>query len=264
MKTVKSLAIITALLLVACGGEEKKQPQEQATNTKQYDCSITYGWESRKPYQFFENNKMQGIDVDVLAKAADSANCGLVFVEKSWSELLEDVEAGKIDVIAGATPTEERKIFSDFSIAYREESFILFIPVGDSFTGDSLSNFLSFGNKVGISTGYYYGDATDDLMNHPQYSNLFVASPTNEASFFNVEYGRVNGVLVDPIEGRYIVKRKGMGSKMKESGLVIPADSVAYMFSKKSAKQDKISMIKANLEQIVANNQVESFIKNYQ
>ncbi len=253
-----------SLLLVACGDEKASSSQETKAEKKAFDCTITYGWESRKPYQFYENKKMQGIDVEILAKAANSANCQLDFVEKPWSELLEDVEAGKVDVLAGATPTQERKVYANFSKPYREESFVLFIPTNSRFSGDSLDQFLSFGNKIGVSSGYYYGEAVDQLMNHAQYNRLFVGSATNEASFYNVEYGRAGGVLVDPVEGRYIMKRKGMTSKMKESAVTVPADSVAYMFSKKSAKADKIDMIMNTLDSMVANNQVEKFIANYQ
>ncbi|NVJ65807.1 MAG: amino acid ABC transporter substrate-binding protein [Gammaproteobacteria bacterium] len=264
MRLVKPLMLLASVLLVACGDEKGSSEQQEATTVKKSDCVITYGWESRKPYQFFENKKMRGIDVDILAMAASQAGCDLAYVEKSWSELLEDVEAGKVDVLAGATPTSERKKFADFSTPYRKESFVLFVPTNSSFNGDDLGQFLSFGNKIGVSDGYFYGDLVDGFMNHAQYSRSFVGSPTNEASFYNVEYGRVDGVLVDPVEGRYIIKRKGLGAKMKESSVVIPVDSVAYMFSKKSSKADKIATIMSGLEQMVANNQIEKHMSNYQ
>lgn len=262
MQLYKLLIPMVSLLLVACGDEKGKSEQQEVA--KKFDCEITLGWESRKPYQFFENKKMQGIDVDVLSSAAASANCNLAFVEKPWAELLDEVKTGKIDVVAGATPTDERKEYADFSIAYRAESFVLFIPTSSNFSGDNLSQYLSYGNKIGVSQGYFYGDEVDELMSHAQYSRLFVSSATNEASFYNVEYGRANGVLVDPVEGRYIIKRKGLAAKMKESAISIPADSVAYMFSKKSTKADKIAQVKASLEQMVANQEVQKFMTNYQ
>lgn len=264
MRLMKSMMLLASMVLVACGGEKGSSTQQETKVTKSFDCEITYGWESRKPYQFFENKKMQGIDVDILANAANQVGCDLAYVEKPWSELLEDVKAGKVDVLAGATPTDERKAYADFSIAYRAESFVLFVPTNSSFNGDDLSQFLSFGNKVGVADGYFYGESVDQFMDHAQYNRSFISSPTNEASFYNVEYGRVDGVLVDPVEGRYIIKRKGMGSKMKESGVSIPADSVAYMFSKKSDKADKILTIKTTLEQMVADNQIDGFMSNYQ
>ncbi len=264
MRLVTSMMLLTSVLLVACGDEKGSSEQQETSISKKSDCVITYGWESRKPYQFFENKKMQGIDVDILASAASAAGCDLAYVEKPWAELLDAVKEGKIDVLAGATPTDERKEYADFSMPYRAESFVLFVPSNSTFNGDQLGQFLSFGNKIGVSDGYYYGDDVDEFMNHAQYSRSFVGSPTNEASFYNVEYGRANGVLVDPVEGRYIIKRKGMGSKMKESSVVIPADSVAYMFSKKSSKADKITTIKTSLEQMVANNQIDKYMQNYQ
>lgn len=263
MKLIKSVSVLAVLILSACGGEEEGATKNEPVAQKR-DCTITYGWEARKPYQFFENKKMQGIDVDLLAQAANESNCDLAFVEKTWNELLVDVESGKVDVIAGATKTDERAKYADFSVPYREESFVLFVQSNSQFADKNIVNFLSLGNKIGVASGYYYGNEVADLMDHAQYSQSFVSSKTNEANFYNVEYGRVHGVLVDPVEGRYIIKRKGLGSKMKASAIEIPADAVTYMFSQKSKHKEQLDKIKAGIEQMVANKVPQKIINNYQ
>ncbi len=264
MRHIKYWVLLASLVLVACSDEKGNSDLQGSKAQQASSCTIIYGWESRKPYQFYENKRMQGIDIDIIQQANEQTGCKLEFVQKSWAELLDAIEKGSIDLIGGATPTDERKAFADFSVPYREEAWALFISADSRFNGDNLNQFLSHGNKVGTSTGYYYGEEVDNLMNHPQYSSSFVGSTTNEASFFNVEYGRVDGVLVDPIEGRYIIKRKGLSAKMKESKIVLPADSVTYMFSKKSTKQDKLAQIKAAVEQLVANNKPQEIITKYQ
>ncbi|WP_251358672.1 ABC transporter substrate-binding protein [Kangiella sp. TOML190] len=264
MRLSKYWMLLASLVLVACGDENGSSDTQSSKAQPKTDCTISYGWESRKPYQFYENKKMRGIDVEILEQAAGKAGCQLNFVEKSWADLLEAVEKGTVDVLAGATPTEDRKQFADFSVPYREEAFALFIANSNSFSGDDLAQFVSFGNKIGVSSGYFYGGDVEILMQHPQYKSMFVGSTTNEASFYNVEYGRVHGVLVDPIEGRYIMKRRGFESKMKESKIKIPADSVAYMFSKKSKKLEKLNEIKMGVEQLVAAQTPQKVIAKYQ
>lgn len=263
MRVLTTLMLATSFLLVACGGEDSSTNQQSNQTAKKRDCVIKYGWEPRQPYQFNLNGEMQGIDIEIFKAAADQINCDLEYVEKSWSELLAGIEKGEIDVLGGATPTDERKVYAEFSDPYRDESFSLFITFNDDYDGDTLSGFLSRGNKIGITSDYFYGQDVYELMQHPQYSQLFIDEKSGEQSFFNVLYSRINGVLVDPIEGHYIIKRKGLDKKIRESNVKIPSDSVSYMFSKKTIRDDKLVKLKHAISEMVMNDKVQTIISNY-
>lgn len=269
MKTMKKLLLVTSVVaIVSCGDDKATTPskaKQQATAASTASsCIIQYGWESRQPYQFFENKEMKGIDVQIMQVAASKAGCQLSFVEKPWAELLDMVENGKIDVLAGATQTAERAKYANFSEPYRKESFSLFISAENQFDSEKIQEFLSLGNRIGVSTGYFYGEDVDALMQHPQYKSLFRSAKKNEQNFYNVQYGQVDGVLADPVEGNYILKRKGLTSQIKESTINFPAESVSFMFSKKSQKADKLEMIKSAVSDMVKNHEPEKIIASYQ
>lgn len=265
MTRLKAVTIgLSVAILAACGGgEESNNASTQTAAKAQRDCTLKFGWESRQPYQFEQNGKVQGIDIEVFTTAANSANCDVQFVQKSWAELLTGLEKGEVDVLGGATPTEERQVYATFSDPYRSESFTLFIETGDDYTGDNLSGFLSRGNKIGVTSDYFYGKEVYDLMQHPQYSQLFVDEKSGEKSFYNIIYSRIDGVLSDPIEGNYIIKRKGLDKQIKASNVVIPSDSVSFMFSKKSVSDELANKLKSNIKQLVSDNKVQAVIGKY-
>lgn len=264
MNRLSTLLFVSSFLLVACGGGDTNPATTETTASKSYDCVIKYGWEPRPPYQFLHNGEMQGIDIEIFKKAADATQCNIQYVQKSWTELLTALEKGEIDVLGGATETPERKVFADFSVPYRSESFSLFVRSTNDYQGSDLSGFLSRGNKVGITNDYYYGEDVYNLMNHPQYGPLFIDGNSGEQSFYNVIYSTIDGVLTDPVEGRYIIKRKGLDSQVKESNITIPSDSVSFMFSKKGLSPEKSKALQDTIKNLVTENEVNPIVAKYQ
>ena len=60
-----------------------------------------------------------GYDVEIAKKIADSLGKELVIVKTEWDGLVPSLTSGKIDaIIAGMSPTEERKETIDFSDIY--------------------------------------------------------------------------------------------------------------------------------------------------
>ena len=262
MKVTKFLTMTAIILLTACGGEEAKDNNKATTAKAKRDCNLTMGWESRAPYQFERNGNITGIDVEIFRQAADGINCDVSFVEKSWTELLTGLEKGEVDVLAGATITPDREVFANFSTPYRDESFTLFVRK-DSYNGNTLSGFLSRSQKIGVTSDYFYGKQVYELMNHPQYSNLFVDSKSGEQSFYNILYSEIDGVLADPVEGHYIIKRKQLGNQIEASKVHIPSDSVAYMFSKKTIKDQQLADLKASIKSMVDKDEIQTVIANF-
>lgn len=262
MNFSKLISCSALFLLVACGSEDNSE-QEQAVNNAKRDCNLKMGWESRAPYQYERNGEITGIDVQIFKQAADKVNCDVSFVEKTWAELLTDLEKGEVDVLAGATVTPARESFASFSAPYRDESFTLFIRSSSNYDGNTLTGFLSRSQKVGITSDYFYGEEVYALMNHPQYSSLFIDSKSGEQSFFNILYSEIDGVLADPVEGHYIIKRKRLGDQIKASNVHIPSDSVAFMFSKKSVKEQQLNNLQQAIKDMVDNNQVQPIISNF-
>ncbi|WP_086349873.1 ABC transporter permease subunit [Candidatus Enterococcus clewellii] len=67
-----------------------------------------------------------GYDVQIAKKVAEGLNKNLVIVKTKWDGLAPALQSGKIDaVIAGMSPTPERKKEIDFSDAYYESNLVI-------------------------------------------------------------------------------------------------------------------------------------------
>lgn len=96
-----------------------------------------------------------GYDVQVAKKIADKLDKELVIVKTSWSGLIPALTSGKIDlIIAGMSPTEERKLEIDFSDSYYTSEPVLVVRSDSPYaTASSLADFS--GAKVTSQQGVY-------------------------------------------------------------------------------------------------------------
>lgn len=69
-----------------------------------------------------------GYDVIVAKRIADALNKELVIVKTEWDSLVPGVQAGTLDlVIAGMSPTEERRKSIDFSVPYYQSNLVIVV-----------------------------------------------------------------------------------------------------------------------------------------
>ncbi|NLA86646.1 MAG: transporter substrate-binding domain-containing protein [Clostridiales bacterium] len=71
------------------------------------------------PYEFYENEKIVGIDAEVAAAIADKLGMKLVIEDMEFGSIITAVTSGKVDMgMAGMTVSDERKQSVDFSATY--------------------------------------------------------------------------------------------------------------------------------------------------
>ena len=101
-----------------------------------------------------------GYDVEIAKLIAEGLGKELVIVPTSWDGLIPALESGVIDaIIAGMSPTDERKASIDFTDSYYREDIVLGMVVkkGGAFEGaTTLADFS--GAKITAQLGtYHYG-----------------------------------------------------------------------------------------------------------
>lgn len=106
-----------------------------------------------------------GYDVEIAKLIAEGLGKELVVVPTSWDGLIPALESGVIDaIIAGMSPTDERKESIDFSDSYYREDIVLGMVVkkGGAFEGaTSLVDFS--GAKITAQLGTYHYDKIDQI-----------------------------------------------------------------------------------------------------
>ncbi len=138
----------------------KLNAKEQALveNTPQLKVSNQLNW---APFDFVRNGRPHGFSVDVMRLIAAKTGLKLQFVnDYTWQEILQQFEAGRLDVVHSIFHTEQRAEMGVFSDAYYpiREYLITHKNIGDIPDNQALEN-LTFALVKGWKN-------TDYLLSH--------------------------------------------------------------------------------------------------
>ena len=159
----KILALVLALLmcacvLVACGSNE---PAGDAVVEKEVLKMGTNAY--FKPYEYYEGDKIIGIDAEIAAAIANYLGMELVIEDMEFDSIITAVKAGSVDFgMAGMTVTEERLLEIDFTSSYAKGVQSIIVKEDSAIT--SVDSLYEAAYKIGVqqgTTGDIY--ATDDF-----------------------------------------------------------------------------------------------------
>ena len=105
------LALIMVMGLVACASKGASTAEAgkltMATNAQ------------FPPYEYYEGDKIVGIDAEIAAAIAEKLDLELVIEDMEFDSIIEAVKSGKADIgLAGMTVTPERQETVDFTASY--------------------------------------------------------------------------------------------------------------------------------------------------
>ncbi|MCI8372071.1 MAG: ABC transporter permease subunit [Lachnospiraceae bacterium] len=85
------------------------------------------------PYEFYENNQITGLDVDMATALADKLHRKLEVIDTKFESIISDVQTGKADIgAAGMTVTEDRLKNIDFTESYTTSKQVIIVRNGGS------------------------------------------------------------------------------------------------------------------------------------
>ncbi len=104
-----------------------------------------------------------GYDVEIAKILADKLGKKLVIVKTEWDGLIPALTSGKIDaIIAGMSPTEERKATVDFSDFYYRSDLVIVVKKDSAFAAaQSLADFS--GAKITAQLNTFHYEVVDQI-----------------------------------------------------------------------------------------------------
>jgi polar amino acid transport system substrate-binding protein len=122
MKKVFALmlaVVMLATLLVGCGG-----PKTGVDAIKESGKLTVYTEAGFAPYEFYYNNEIVGVDMEIMKALADKMGLELVIEDMDFDAVVTSVGKNNIDIAAsGLTIKESRKQAVNFSDPYFSEAF---------------------------------------------------------------------------------------------------------------------------------------------
>lgn len=230
------------------------------------DCSVTMGWDPWEPYQFEnENGQVRGLDVELVRRIADAAGCSVSLHKGNWEALLNRLRHGDLDLLTGASRTEQRTDFARFSKPYREENFVLYVRADErhDYDAETLAALLDKDFRVGITSSYYYGERVSALQGEPEYSDSFVPAPVSELNYSRLLDHQIDGFLEDPFVATTILRKKGLEDQITEYPITMETGPVHLMFSRESVGGGTVERFNKALAELKATGTYDKIVSKY-
>lgn len=138
-----------------------------------------------------------GYDVQIAQKIADGLGKKLVIVKTEWDGLVPAVQSGKIDaIIAGMSPTAERKKTIDFTDVYYTSDLVMVVKKGGDYEkATKLSDFKGATITGQLNTFHY------TVIDQIEGVNKDTAMDNFPAMRVALESGKIDGYVSERPEG---------------------------------------------------------------
>lgn len=186
--------ILAALMLASCASA-----MAEGTFRVGMECSYTpYNWTQSEPSEFSVpieggGGYADGYDVQIAKKIAEGLGKELVIVKTEWDGLPMGVMSGAFDaIIAGMSPTEERKATLDFSDPYRTNKLVVVMKKDSPYAGATTLAQLSGASITGQLNTFHY-----TVIDQIPGVNKAMAMETFPAMVVAVQSGAVDGYVAE-------------------------------------------------------------------
>ena len=136
--------LFAVLLLAACGSADESSSTSDSKDSDVFKVGLEAGYPPFNWTQQDDSNgavKIEGsqeyaggYDVEIAKRVADALGKELVIVKTEWDGLLPALQSGVIDgIIAGMSPTDERKQVIDFTENYYTSQFVIVTKTGGKY-----------------------------------------------------------------------------------------------------------------------------------
>ena len=120
------------------------------------------------PFEFYagegDEQEIVGMDILIAEKIADDLGVELVIQDMGFDSLLPALESNKIDmIVAGMTPTEERRKSVNFSDIYFQTFQNIMVRSGDKDIYDSIEALA--GQTIGVQSGTLQEELAQQIPN---------------------------------------------------------------------------------------------------
>ncbi|WP_409369518.1 transporter substrate-binding domain-containing protein [Lysinibacillus sp. 38-6] len=206
------LTAMTAILLAACGTGDKKDDNTagDATNDEkggEFRIGMEAGY---PPFNWTQQDDANGAvkiadnaeyaggyDVQMAKKIAEGLGKELVIVKMEWDGLVPALQSKKIDaIVAGMSPTKERKQTIDFTENYYTSDFVMVIQKGSKYeNAKSIQDFSGAKVTSQLNTSNY--NVIDQIKGVDKQTAMENFSAMRVA----LEAGKIDGYVAERPEG---------------------------------------------------------------
>ncbi len=203
------LAAAVTLSLGACGSKQDDSATSEDVLHVGMECNYApYNWSQADdsngavPIQNVANMYTNGYDVQVAQKIANAMGKKLEIESYEWDSLIPGVQSGKLDmIIAGMSPTAERREKIDFSNNYYTSNLVIVTKQGNLSDVKTIADLK--GKKIAAQSGTFHLTALTEqteaeVSELADFSTMFIALGAGTIEGYVAEEPTAMAVCADP------------------------------------------------------------------
>lgn len=258
MKKIISLILASAVMLslAGCGSKKDAQTSDGGSDVLKVGMECNYA-----PYNWaqsddsngavaianVDNMYTNGYDVQVAQKIAKALGKKLEIYSYEWDSLIPGVQSGKLDmIIAGMSPTDERREKIDFSDNYYSSNLVI-VTKKDKLTDVKTIADLK-GKKIAAQSGTFHltalTDQTEAAVNEmADFSTMLIALGAGTVDGYVAEEPTAMAVCEDPNYSYVALENNNTGFTVKNDDV-----SIAVGVKKGSDLKEQINGVLADFD----------------
>lgn len=208
------------------------------------------------PYEYYDGDKIVGIDADIAQAIADKLGMELVIEDMEFNSIISAVQSGNVDFgMAGMTVTEDRLKNVDFSESYATGVQVVIVKADSDYQKpEDLT-----GKKVGVqlaTTGDIYASASVDEGGYGE-ENVEKFSKGADA-IIAIKQDKIDAVIIDNEPAKEFVKANE-GLRILDTEYT--TEDYAMAFAK--GNTEMINKVNGALKELIADGTVQKIIDKY-
>ncbi|ELP8580103.1 basic amino acid ABC transporter substrate-binding protein [Campylobacter upsaliensis] len=243
------LVAFLSLFVVACSDTSTTNNDSNASLSLRVGTAPNY-----KPFDYKEDAKLTGLDIDLVNEIAKREGIELTWVEMSFDGLIPALKTGKIDMIASAmSATEDRRKSVDFSDVYYTTKN-LYIKKKDNEALNSKEDLE--GKIIGVQLGTLQEPAAKAIKDTKVQSNESLSVVIME-----LKEGKIDAVVADKDVSTGYLKENAdlMGFFEEEDG----SEGFSFAFDKDKQKE-AIEKFNKGLKDLKADGTYDQILTKYE
>lgn len=172
-------------------------------------CIRTVRWESSEsPYnERLPDGRQGGYSADLVVEVLRRMGCEARLVDMRWPRALVELEAGRLDIMAGMMRTPEPDVFARFTRSINFSPNLLYLSGGARQRYPALrtlADLRSTALTIGVESSAAYGPAFVALKDDPAFRARLYFVPNQRTAWQMLAAGRLDGLISDDVLARMV------------------------------------------------------------
>ncbi len=251
-RKIGALIVSVLALTLALAGCSGVKDEDSLKRVKDAGTLTVVGSGGYKPFNFMEDGKPVGFDVDTGLAIAERLGVELDYVTSDWDGLVEGLKAGRYDGILGSMAiTEERQQQVDFTSPYYYSGAQLVVRKDSGISSPEDMK----GKSIAVATGTNFVQDAEALE-----ASVEMYQDDN-ATIMELVNGRVDGVITDRLVAIDAMSAISGGDDLMLCGEIMRLEEMAIAINK--GDDELLSEINRILEEMHADGTLTEISKRW-